>query len=100
MWKYIVTTLIGSEHSLIMLTSIGILVRDLGSLEKATQSARGQLNLFVTIGICIVTVIVCLFFARYLAIHVLPGMITEDVVAKDALPDDLPKSSESNSTLD
>merc|ERR1719446_1631577 len=50
MCTYITTTLIGSEHTIIMLTSIGMLVKDMGSLEEAANSDQGQINLFVTVG--------------------------------------------------
>jgi len=83
MWKYTLTTLLGMEHNIVLLISIGILVRDVGSLGEAAKSESGQANLIITAIIAIVTVIGCVFFARYLAIHVLPTMIDQDALVDD-----------------
>lgn len=78
MWKYIATTLAGSEHTIIMCTSMGKMVRDLGSVEEATESTSGQVNIFVNVAVNIVVITGGFFFARYLAVHVLPGMMGDE----------------------
>jgi uncharacterized membrane protein YdjX (TVP38/TMEM64 family) len=85
-WKFAFTTLVGMQQALVMLTSVGVLVRDVGSLEQATKSSAGRLNLFVTVGIAIVAIVICFFFGRYLAIYVLPEMIEEEAEVDSAPP--------------
>lgn len=80
MWKYILTTILGNQHAIVLLTSIGIMVRDVGSLEEAANTETGRLNLLVTIGICVISVVSCLIFARYVAVHVIPKLIQKDAV--------------------
>jgi len=80
MRKLLASSFLGMEHSVIMLTSIGILVRDVGSLGEAADSDHGRMNLFITAGISAVTIVICLIFARYLVVHMLPKMIEDDVM--------------------
>lgn len=102
--SYVLSTFLGMQYGIMMMTSVGILVRDVGSVTEAMSSDGSRWNLLVQ-GLAAVTMAVAVFFySRHLAVNVLPRHIPEDAVievseddaregtAGRAEPDDVPPS--------
>lgn len=77
---YAATLVLGTLPGTIMMTNLGVVVRNLGSFQAATQSPSGRTNLIIQIVMVIVTFVLSLVFGRFLTIYVLPKWIAEDAV--------------------
>lgn len=78
LWSYCLATAIGMTPTAALMLNLGIVVRDLGSLEAAASTPSGRANLAVQITILVVSVVASFLFGRYLSIHVLPRMLDQE----------------------
>merc|ERR1719329_880409 len=78
--NYVASTFLGMQYGVMMMTSVGILVRDVGSLREALASEGSRWNVVVQ-GAAAATMAVAIFFySRHLAVNVLPRHIPQDAV--------------------
>lgn len=76
--KYLSSTMLGTQIDIVKLISIAVMVRGAGSLEAATQGEAGTRSLIVTVVVTTCVIIGSIVFARYLAVRVLPSLISDD----------------------
>lgn len=77
---YATSTFLGMQYGIMMMTSVGILVRDVGSVSKAMSSEGSRWNLVVQGVAAAVMAVGVFFYSRHLAVNVLPRHIPEDAV--------------------
>jgi len=73
------TTFVGYQIEIIKTVHIANFIRHAGSLEAASQGEVGQTSLLVSVGILILIIVASVVLGRYLAVHVLPHMIGDDL---------------------
>lgn len=79
---YVTATLVGSTLGILTWIPVGILVKEMGSIQAANDTGLGRVNFGITIGIAVLLLIGGIFFARYLAVHVLPNMVDPNMVVE------------------
>lgn len=77
---YVASTFLGMQYGIMMMTSVGILVRDVGSVKEAMESEGSRWNLLVQGAAAVIMAVAVFFYSRHLAVNVLPRHIPEDAV--------------------
>lgn len=93
-FRLVVTTILGMSYSTITCVYLGVLVKQLGSLQAATTSEQGRFNTIVNIVLYILFTVLGFVFLRYLTVRVLPRFIVDDAhkqVAREDLHTVAPK---------